>query len=254
MASLLQAAAALGGPPRRGHSARDRQAAIIDNLPGAAPPLPLARKKNIAAASSGRSQRRSGAQPCELELLRSRPLEAFARRPKREENAVDFAQESLHFLCGAAHRYAVAQPSLSRLLLRRMGAICAHGGIEVDERLARRICGACGSLMLPGVSAAVAARPVRSKRMRHRFDRVVNDLKPTQSQWITAGGGGGRGGAQPVNVRGTEFVTSNVIRTRCGACMQAQETAGIRREVQGALSFRRREKTDRMNGGKHKRA
>eukprot|EP00920_Eleutheroschizon_duboscqi_P020422 GHVT01048412.1.p1 GENE.GHVT01048412.1~~GHVT01048412.1.p1 ORF type:complete len:239 (-),score=41.77 GHVT01048412.1:21-737(-) len=48
MASLLQAAAALGGPPRRGHSARDRQAAIIDNLPGAAPPLPLARKKNIA--------------------------------------------------------------------------------------------------------------------------------------------------------------------------------------------------------------
>ena len=77
----------------------------------------------------------------------------------------------LCFLLQSAHAHASTAPELSRHLVLELLRLARGANMKLPQRLHQRLCGDCGSILVPGVNAhaAVRSRPRKPAARRRRL-------------------------------------------------------------------------------------
>lgn len=82
----------------------------------------------------------------------------------------------LKYLNNSAHRFAITAPGTSAYLMSRCNSIMFDHALEQTEAQQRRICGACGNIMILGLTGTRQLETLKSRKRRSNSLKVQ---KPT---------------------------------------------------------------------------
>jgi len=76
--------------------------------------------------------------------------------------------DRLQFLLKSAHELVHTAPELSRHLVLELLRLSNTASVRLPPRLMQRVCAACGSILVPGVSSRASTRKCKRKRKAQR--------------------------------------------------------------------------------------